>query len=249
MNAPTPTTTFCDHGEQMLAPVKALGSEYAAVMFRPRVTGDMGIWRVVGTVDGTTLTYSQSVGGPPSLSAGQDLELITDQPFTIQSQDAQFTCSSCSPSASGSGWTQLSDTTGYGDPEIVAGIPIQQFVRRAAFYTDPLFPETNLVVVRTKDAEGAFDDVTLDCAGALSGWQSVGSYEWTRIDLSRHDFVGQGGCKAGSHEMHSQAPFGLSVWGWGSPETTIMTARNSYGYVAAMGVQPINDVVIPPVPH
>ena len=65
-----------------------------------------------------------------------------------------------------------------------------------------------------------FDDVTLDCAGTLTGWQTVGDYEWTRIDLMRHDFVPQGNCSTGPHEMKSEGLFGLWVWGWGSPETT-----------------------------
>ena len=71
----------------MLPPVKALGNEYAAVMFRPRVTGDAAIWHMVGTIDGTTLTYSSPVGGPATLDAGQVVDFITDQPFVVKSQD------------------------------------------------------------------------------------------------------------------------------------------------------------------
>ncbi len=44
---------YCDHGEQMVPPVKALGSEYVGVMWRPRVGGDQATWRIVGAVDGT----------------------------------------------------------------------------------------------------------------------------------------------------------------------------------------------------
>jgi hypothetical protein len=35
---------------------------------------------------------------------------------------------------------------------------------------------------------------------------------------------------------------------WGSPETKFFTANVSYGYPGGMNVQPINQVVIPPMP-
>jgi hypothetical protein len=240
-------TSFCDHGEQMLPPVKALGNEYAAVMFRPRVTGDMAIWHLVGTIDGTTLTYQPAppMGAPTSLKAGQAVDFITDVPFVVTSQDTKhpfmlFTY------MTGSQWSGLSDMTGYGDPDFVLGVPPQQFLNDYIFFTDPSYPETNLVVVRAKDKSMTFQDVTLDCAGVLTGWQPVGDYEWARIDLIRHDFVNQGSCSTGRHEIKSQGLFGLWVWGWGTPETTTFTKNVSYGYPGGMNVAPINGVVIPP---
>jgi hypothetical protein len=215
-------------------------------MFRPRVTGDQAIWHIVGTINGTTLTYSSPVGGPATLNAGQVVDFTTDVPFDVQSQDAKhpfmlFTY------MTGAEWSMLSDTTGYGDPDFVLSVPPQQYLNDYVFFTDVTYPETNLVVVRAKDkVTGMFDDVTLDCAGALTGWQAVGNYEWTRIDLMRHDFVPQGNCSTGPHEMKSQGLFGLWVWGWGSPETTEFTKYVSYGYPGGMNVQPFNGVVIPP---
>ena len=35
---------------------------------------------------------------------------------------------------------------------------------------------------------------------------------------------------------------------WGTPDTTSQTAWVSYGYPGGMNVQPINQVVVPPVP-
>jgi hypothetical protein len=243
MRAPM-AVAFCDHGEQMLPPVKALGSEYVGVMYRPRVPGDAGIWHLVGAVDGTTLTYSTPVGGPPTLSAGQIVDFITDQPFVVTSQDAKhpfmlFTV------MSGSQWPMLSNTKGYGDPDFVLGVPPQQYLNDYVFFTDPTYPETNLVIVRAQNAAKSFDDVTLDCAGVLTGWQPVGNYEWTRIDLMSHNFQPQGSCSTGQHQIQSKSPFGLWVWGWGSPETTAFTANVSYGYPGGMSVVPINSVVIP----
>ena len=92
-----------------------------------------------------------------------------------------------------------------------------------------------------------FHDVDLDCAGTLGDWEPLDAdFEWTRVDLITGDFEGVGGCSTGRHTIHSEAPFGLWVWGWGTPLTSIFTQNVSYGYPAGMNVQPINDVVIDP---
>ncbi len=248
-------TDYCDHGEQMLAPVQALGSEYVGVMFRPRVPGDAAFWRIVGAVNGTTLSYvpAAPAGAPTSISQGQIVEFDTDQPFVVRSQDAQhpfmlFTL------MSGSQWSGLS-TPGYGDPDFVVAVPPSQYRGGYTFFADPTFPENDLVFVRTPDASGVFHDVTLDCAGTLTGWAPIGNYQWARVDLTRHAFQAQGSCSAGLHTATSEGSFGLTVWGWGSPETQNgtcdpqgpdFTCYVSYGYPAGMSVGQVNLVVIPP---
>ncbi|MCC6526609.1 MAG: IgGFc-binding protein [Polyangiaceae bacterium] len=237
---------YCDHGEQMVPPIQALGSEYVGVMYRPRA-GEPAIWRLIGAVDGTQLTWSTPVGGPATLNRGQVVELQTGTPFAVHSQDDDhpfllFTY------MSGSTWGSLSDTNGLGDADFVISVPPAQYMTDYVFFTDPTYPETNLVVVRKK-VNDAFAEVNLDCAGNLAGWQAVGDYEWTRADLVTGNFQGVGSCTNGRHLMTSDNPFGLWVWGWGTPFTTNFTANVSYGYPGGMNVQPINTVVIPPVPH
>jgi hypothetical protein len=141
---------------------------------------------------------------------------------------------------SGSQWSQLSpnNSDGYGDPDFVLDVPPSQFLNDYVFFTDPTYPETNLVVVRS--VGGA--DVTLDCLGTLSGWTTVGNYQWTRADLSTGNFTAVGNCNNGRHEMKSTGKFGLWVWGWGTPLTTTFTANVSYGYPAGMNVQKVNDL-------
>lgn len=183
----------------------------------------------------------------------------TAGPFVVRSQDAQhpfymsahmtgaaaFDPSTNDPSAT---------PDGRGDPEFVNVIPPAEFLDSYVFFTDPTYSETNLVLVRVKGPKG-FSDVKLDCAGTLTGWQPVGTsgaYEYTRINLVRHNFAPQGNCDNGRHEIASTSPFGLTVWGWGSAETGDMlmgfnTQYVSYAYPAGAGVQPINTVVVPPV--
>jgi hypothetical protein len=100
---------------------------------------------------------------------------------------------------------------------------------------------TNLVVVRRKAKDGTFKPVSLDCLSApLDGWAPAGSsdYEYTRVDIAVGNGVGAGvnGCNNGMHEMHSEEPFGLTVWGW---DVTV-----SYAYPAGEKVEFINDTII-----
>lgn len=238
----------CDHGEQMVPPVRALGSEYVGVMHRPRM-GEPALWRVIGAVDGTTLTWEPDVGGPATLQQGEVVEFLTSTPFVVKSQDQDHPFMTFSYMVGSQFLPQLA---GYGDADAVISVPTDQYMSNYVFFADPTYPETNLVVVRKKK-EGQFYDVQLDCAGALTGWTAVGDYEWTRADLVTGNYQSVGNCSTGRHEMKSDAPFGLWIWGWGTPLTGTSgtpgySAWVSYGYPGGMNVQPINTVVIPPEP-
>jgi hypothetical protein len=234
-------TPYCDHGEQMVPPVRALGHSAVGVMYRPRTPLETEtFWRIVGAVDGTALTWSTPVGGPATLSKGQSVTFETGTPFTVASQDADHPFMLFTYMTS-SGFIG----TGYGDPDFVLDVPPDQFLRDYVFFTDPTYPETNLVLVRGQGPDHAYHDVTLDCLGTVTGWQGIdGNYQFARVDLSTGDFQNVGSCSNGRHEMHSDAPFGLQVWGWGTPTTTSFTANVSYGYPGGMNVQPLNNVVI-----
>lgn len=252
----------CDSAHQQIPPVKALGHEYTAVRYRNRFDNqeESPPWRIVGAVDGTVLTWEPSApaGAPPTLNGGSVREFRASGPFVVRSQDkdhpfymAQYMtgCTEVDPFADDC----------RGDPEFVNVIPGEQYLSSYTFFTDPTYPETNLVVIR-RDTGSGFKDVSLDCAGNLGGWMPVGTsgaYEYTRVDLVRHNFQPQGSCDNGLHQIHSDAPFGLVVWGWGSAETGgsfgvpgggFYSQAVSYAYPAGASVQPINTVVVPPIP-
>jgi hypothetical protein len=127
------------------------------------------------------------------------------------------------------------DYQGYGDPEFIVVVPPAQYLPRYTFFTDPTYPETNLVVIRMRDGTtGQMPDVTLDCAGVLGNWQSVGTagtYEMTRVDLSTRDFEVVNGCENGVHTITASfaspfsdggalvPSFGVTIWGWGNSWT------------------------------
>ncbi|HEY8041784.1 MAG TPA: IgGFc-binding protein [Polyangiaceae bacterium] len=261
-------TSCCDDSaHQQIPPVRALGSEYAGVRYRNRYAGNEEAppWRIIGAAKGTVLSWEPVPpgGAPTTLGLGQVAEFSTNGPFVVRSQDAnhpfyvaaymtgaaQFDPSQQSSSGGGA-------ADGRGDAEFVNVIPPGEFLQSYVFFTDPTYPETDLVIVRTRGKSG-FADVTLDCAGKLSGWQPVGTsgaYEYTRFDLVTGNFQGTGTCNNGRHEIKSDVPFGVTVWGWGSGATGqqgqgFYTQYVSYAYPAGAGVAPINTVVVPPVPQ
>jgi hypothetical protein len=229
-----------DHGEQMIAPVRALGYEYVAAPHGDRKpVSEERIYRIIGAVDNTHLTYDPPNIGPATVNLGQILEIRTATPFSVRSDgDTQpflmFTYMSGAGEQGEGGW---------GDSDFVRMVPPKQYMKHYVFFTDPTYPFTVLTVVRQKK-DGAFAPVKLACMGEVSGFMPVGTageYEIAQVKIVDH-FNGVGGCNNGVNTMDSTAPFGVWVWGWGSEDT--MTGWVSYGYPAGEGVLPINDVII-----
>jgi IgGFc binding protein len=251
-----------DSAHQQIPPIRALGSEYVGVRYRNRYDGqeESPPWRMVGAVDGTTLTWEPAApaGAPTSLNLGQVAQFDAPGPFVVKAQDDKhpFYISAHMTGAGKFDPDPQGSSDGRGDAEFVNVIPPGEYLDRYVFFTDPTYPETNLVIVREKGATG-FADVTLDCAGVLTGWKPVGNpgtYEYTRVDLVRHNFQPQGNCDNGRHEITSPLPFGLTVWGWGSAETGqalsgFYSQYVSYAYPGGASVAPINDVYVPPIPR
>jgi len=263
MDVPT-SRIRADSAHQMLPPIKALGHEYVGVRYRSRdtVIEEYSPYRIVGVVSGTQLSYepSQPPGAPSTLAAGQMVEFSTNAPFVVRSQNAQHPFYMAQYMTGG----ELYDGTG--DPEFVNVLAPDQYLPRYTFFTDPTYPETNLVVVRMKDpATQAFPEVNLDCAGSLSGWTDLGTsgkYQFVRVDLSTGNFQGVGQCNNGVHVIEGsfgpdagQATprFGVTVWGWGNPVTwqpdeednPKFTRWVSYAYPAGANITELNAVVMP----
>jgi hypothetical protein len=134
-----------------------------------------------------------------------------------------------------------------GDPEFVNVIPPDQYLAAYTFFTDPTYPETNLVLTRERDG-GQFADVTIDCVGTVTGWQPIDAsdqIEYARVDLVTGNFQSVGSCNNGLHVATSPNKFGLVVWGWGSSASGLFSSQYvSYAYPAGQSIKPINNVVI-----
>lgn len=227
-----------DHGEQMMAPARALGNEYVMAPHGDRKPGsDPRLFRIYGTVDGTQLTYDPPNLGPTALGLGGYAEISSDGPFIVKSQDSDHPISTFTY-MTGAG---EQGEGGWGDADFVRMVPPAQYLSHYVFFTDVTYPFTTLTVVRTKK-NGAFADVTLECNPApITGWLPIGDYEIAYVPLVDH-WNGINGCNNGVHTMNSANPFGVWVWGWGSEDTS--TGWVSYGYPAGEAILPINDVII-----
>lgn len=252
MNVPA-SGQFCDAAHQELAPFSALGHTMPAVPHRARFEGgaERVPWRMVGVVDGTRIDYAPAPppGAPRTLGAFEVAEFSSDAPFVAQSQDAAHPFLMAGYMTSCSEVRPLLSRECRGDPEFVPVVPAEQFATEHIVYADPHFPESHLVVVRARGPQG-FEEVSLDCIGPLGGFRSLGNYQYARVDLSVDDFSGVGRCTSGVHHLMSKAPFGVTVWGWGSAATGgkyrdrlspgLYSQSASYGYAGGMRLLPLH---------
>ncbi len=245
----------CDSAHQMIPPVSALGSEYVSAPFLTRrddLVDESILYRIVGAVDGTTLTFDPPVAtAPTTLARGQLADFETTGAFRVSSSDAQhpfhivMMMPGCPNSHSRPGFqtTLPSCQACLGDEEFVNMLPPVQFLSAYVFFTDPTYFTTNLALVRGKDTAGAFHDVTVDCVGVVKGWKAVGTtghFQVTTVELVRGN-VGIGSCTNGPHSAKSDGPFGLTVWG--------TDCASSYGYPAGGNASKVNSVVVDAVPR
>jgi hypothetical protein len=243
---------------QSNVPVGVWGEHFCMVSDQPPP------WRIVGMVDGTTLTYDPAISGAPTtLKRGQLVEFpATPAAFHVTSQDNQhpfylaahrpgYDCDAAHQQippvkALGNDYVAVAnEATDYdvGGPETVNVIPPAQFLPSYIFFTDPTYGYTEIALTRVKAADNAFHDVTLDCLGTVTGWLPVGTsgqYQYVHVDL-RHAEAPVGKCDNGLHTITSTVPFGITVWGYDS--------ASSYAYPAGASVKPINTVVVPPNPN
>src|SRR5262249_45479627 len=152
-------------------------SEYLAAPYATRrkdMQPESIPYRIVGTVDGTTLDYDPPTdGAPPTLASGQVVDFETTLAFRVRSQDADhpFYVAQTLPGCEVSGGSRTGSCLG--DEEVVNIPPPAQFLSKYVFFADPTYPTTSLVLTRKRTSTG-FHDVTIDCAGQLVGWLPVG---------------------------------------------------------------------------
>jgi hypothetical protein len=242
LGSQTSTGGGCDSDHEQIPPVQALGSEYVAAPHMSRLSmGDESlIYRFVGAVNGTTLTYDPPVpGAPTTLKLAQMVEFEAKGAFIVKSQDAQhpFYVGQMMPGCTLSG----AGLNNQGDEEWLNVLPPAQFLSKYVFFTDPTYTTTTFTIVRSKTSQG-FKDVKVDCVGNVSGWKNVGNgsqYQQTVVTILNPG-TPMGNCQNGPHSAQSDGPFGLTVWG--------LSYAASYGYPAGGNVASINTVTIPPIP-
>jgi hypothetical protein len=235
-----------------ILPVPAIAHDYAVAPYTTRRADLMEediYYRVVGDVDGTTLTYDPAQSAaPPSLSKSQVADFQVTGPFRVTSQDKNHPFAIAQVMSTGNvlpAFRTDCATIQYqtfpkacGDEDFVPLVAPAQFLSKYVFFTDLTYSTTTLEVIRARGTGGGFEDVTVDCLGTLTGWEPVDSadtFEFTRPDLVRAT-LGVGTCVNGRHVATSNGPFGLVVYG--------LDTYSSYGYPAGGNAAVLSGVVV-----
>lgn len=245
----------CDALHQQIPTIGQWSSSYTAVPYKTRrvpLEGQEALpesvtWSIAAARDGTILTYDPEPSGsdgastmpgsgppegvPHTLAGGDVVFLQSDHPFRVHSQGPDYPIFVANYMTGGQKY--YTD----GDPDFVDVVPDDQFLDDYVFFVDHTYKTNMLTFVRKKDESG-FHDVTLDCAGAISGWMPLGSdgtIEYTWLDITR-DGKQNGTCTTGRHEASSEGGFALYVWG--------IDYTVSYGYPAGAGSRPTSPYKI-----
>jgi hypothetical protein len=233
-DAPIP----CDAAHAQIPPIANWASRYVEVPML-RAAGDAMMVRMVGAVNGTTLTYTPSAptGAPSSLANGQVADFVFSSAFVVASQDTQHPfyastiMTSCGASATGGG-------SMCGDPEFINAVPPDEYMNQYTAFADPSYANATLTLVQDKG--GGYSDVTVDCLPgnkAIPTWSEIqgANVRYATVPL-RQDGNAVGACDAGVHVVSGHSPFGLTVWGVGD--------HTSYAYTPAMGTKTLTTVTV-----
>jgi hypothetical protein len=244
-------------------PVSAAGADYAVSPYATRRADQAEesiAYRLVGIVDGTTLTFDPPVASAPAtLGKSRVADFQATGAFRVTSQDKDhpffvaqvMSTGNVNTADGGLGFRTDCATIQYqnlpktcGDEEFVPLVPAAQLLSKYVFFTDPTYSTTTLALVRVR-TNGSFHDVNVDCVGTVAGWRPIdaaGKYEYARVDLLRAVPPGAtpdaGACTNGRHVASSAAPFGLVIYG--------LDTYSSYGYPAGGNAGVLSSVVAQP---
>ena len=190
---------YCDHLEESMFPYETLAKKYIVTPPLIPTGGNVPknqMVRIVATEDDTNLTYDPPQGAPANIAkAGQYIEILqTKADFEVTSDKKIIIAQ-----------TMLGQDAGgnSGDPAMALSVATEQF-RKTYLFHAPINYETNYVNIVAPMAA----KVTLD-AVAVGGFAAIGA---TGFGVAR---VKLGNNIDGNHDVKSDLPVGISVYGYG----------------------------------
>jgi hypothetical protein len=238
-----PVVCCCDHLEEQLIPISAWGKTYIGARSYRR-NNEPDYWRVVASVDLTTVSVNPPVAGIPTLMAGEVYEFKAIDSFVLSANQpvlvGQFLASEHAPDpyvgTCGAGIfpgfgacthnsepcfsdSDCSDTleigdAGVGDPAFILSVPIEQLRDDYVFLAPNKYASDYLSIYAQTDTSITLDGQSIDG----QDWKAI-SGDWRQLTLLVQD---------GVHRMAGTAPFGVMVHGFDE--------YVSYGYPAGMNV-------------
>jgi len=220
----------CDHMEESMLPVEALGTRY--IVTAPEGAPHSDFWgeqfhiserylRIVATEPDTTITYD-----PPTfrLAPGQEAPVhLANAGDVGEIVFAYFRASVEIRSNKKILITEYmvgGQQCNIGDPAMAVAVPVEQYRTQYSFHAPTNYDQNYVNVVALLTSQ-----VYLDGAGPLAGFEAIGSTGWglLRVPL---DNTG-----TGTHDVRSSDPFGITVYGYG--------AYTSYWYAGGLDLHPI----------
>ncbi|MCE9579196.1 MAG: IgGFc-binding protein [Deltaproteobacteria bacterium] len=192
---------YCDHLEESMLSVDALGTTYVvnAPATFGAVDGKEEVVRIIATHDDTTLLYDPPVANAPTAiaHAGEWIEIARYAgSFLVIANHKVLVAQYMEGEAAGGG---------QGDPSLAIAVPVEQF-RTAYRFHAPTNYETNYLDVTAPNGASVMLDGTALAFKPLGG---------TGYQLARVTPLLSGPAHDGDHYIVSTMPFGISVYGYG----------------------------------
>jgi hypothetical protein len=192
----------CDHLEDAMLPVDALGTRYVvdAPAIDANINGKPRTVRIIATAADTHLVYKPAQPGAPTTIAkpGDFVELAdTPESFMITA-DHKVMVAQYMEGVNASHEHQ-------GDPSLALAVPIDQFRTEYLFHAPTNYQINFVDVIAPYDANISLDQQLL----AITPIGTTG-YGFCRFPLSK------GPAGDGNHRISGNAPFGIGVYGYGT---------------------------------
>ncbi len=206
----------CDHLEESMFPYETLAKKYLVTPPLIPTGGDVPkaqMVRIIATQDDTTLAYDPPQNGAPTTiaTAGQYIELAQNvADFQVTSNNKILV-----------GQYMLGQEAGgnSGDPAMALSVAPEQY-RTSYLFHAPVNYESNYVNITAPT--GA--TVTLDGV-VVAGFKVIGATGFGVVRLAL------GGDDDGNHDIKSDKPVGISVYGYGQ--------YTSYWYPGGLNLEPL----------
>jgi hypothetical protein len=211
----------CDHLEEQVFPVEALGRRYVGGRTES-VAGEGNLWRVVSAADGNTVTFTPAgIHAPVTLGRGEYREFEAGADFLAEGTGpfllAQYLL--------GEG----DDRSSIGDPSMGLAVPIDQFRREYNF----LSPEDYQDVAPRQRGQNWITVIAPD--GALVSLDGAEHADFAPIGATGYGTL-RLQVPGGSHSLTSLEKIGVTCYGYGN--------YTSYLYPGGLDVEPINPVIL-----
>ncbi len=209
---------YCDHLEEVQFPVETLGTDYLVTLpdnTNGKPPTPAQFVKIVGTVDGTTLTYDPPTGyvtaPATTLDAGEVTFFQTMQNFHVTATSpivvAQFMESG----------TNFGTTDTSGDPSMSMAVPTSQFQESYGFIAPATWVQDWVNVIAPTGASVTVTDYPTD--QTVSSGTAIGAsgYYLAYVQVCDNSLKG---C-TGYHTASSSSPFGIQIYTYAS-STSLM---------------------------